>query len=144
MTAQITSERIDDIPLLMRWLLDMHIDQIIDAVLGAPHGNRQGLSFGQVAVVFVAYVLTECNHFLSPVRDWVSQHRHVLTRALGCAIRDTDFTDERLEDLMDALGTDEMGEQLEEQLGQHLIRAYALPTAVTVGLPTSGAAPVDP
>ena len=45
-TAQITSERIDDLPLLMQWLLDMHIDQIIDAVLGPPHGNRQGLSSG--------------------------------------------------------------------------------------------------
>ena len=42
-TAQITSERIDDIPLLLQWLLDMHIDQLIDAVLKSPHGNRQGL-----------------------------------------------------------------------------------------------------
>jgi hypothetical protein len=32
-TAHIISERIDDIPLLLQWLLDMHIDQIIDAVL---------------------------------------------------------------------------------------------------------------
>jgi transposase len=127
-TAQITSERIDDIPLLMRWLLDMHIDQIIDRVLGTPHGNRQGLSYGQLAVVFVAYILTECNHFLSPVRDWVSKHQQALTQALGCPIRDTDFSDERLQDLLDALGRDAVGESLEEQLGQHLIRAYALPT----------------
>ena len=127
-TAQINSERIDDIPLLMRWLLDMHIDQIVDNVLGTPHGNRQGLSYGQLAVVFVAYILSQCNHFLSPVRDWVSKHQHVLTQALGCPIRDTDFTDDRLQDLLDALGDDAVGEQLEEQLGQHLIRAYALPT----------------
>ena len=127
-TAQITSERIDDVPLLMRWLVDMHIDQIIDAVLKSPHGNRQGLSYGQLAVVFVAYILTECNHFLSPVRDWVTKHQHALTQALGCPIRDTDFTDERLADLLDAVGRDEVGEALEEQLGQHLLRAYALPT----------------
>lgn len=127
-TAQITSERIDDLPLLLRWLLDMHIDQIIDAVLKAPHGNRRGLSYGQLTLVFVAYILTECNHFLSPVRDWVTKHEHALTQALGCPIRDTDFTDERLEDLLDAVGRDEVGEALEEQLGQHLIRAYALPT----------------
>jgi len=127
-TAQITSERIDDIPLLIRWLLDMHLDQIIDAVLGTPHGNRQGLSYGQLVVVFVAYILTECNHFLSPVRDWVTKHQHALTQALGCPLRDTDFTDERLADLLDALGEDAVGEKLEEQLGQHLIRAYALPT----------------
>lgn len=127
-TAQITSERIDDIPLLLQWLLDMHIDQIIDAVLKSPHGNRQGLSYGQLAVVFVAYILTECNHFLSPVRDWVSKRQHTLTQALGCPIRDTDFTDERLEDLLDAIGGDAVGEALEAHLGQHLIRAYALPT----------------
>jgi len=127
-TARITSERIDDLPLLLRWLLDMHIDQIIDAVLKSPHGNRQGLSYGQLAVVFVAYILTECNHFLSPVRDWVTKHQHALTQALGCPIRDTDFTDERLADLLDAVGRDEVGEALEEQLGRHLLRAYALPT----------------
>lgn len=127
-TARIDSERIDDIPLLMQWLLDMHIDQIVDNVLAAPHGNRQGLSYGQLAVVFVAYILSQCNHFLSPVRDWVSKHQHVLTQALGCPIRDTDCTDDRLQDLLDALGDDAVGEQLEEQLGQHLIRAYALPT----------------
>jgi len=127
-TARITSERIDDIPLLLRWLLDMQIDQIIDAVLKSPHGNRQGLSYGQLTVVFVAYILTECNHFLSPVRDWVTRHQHALTQALGCPIRDTDFTDERMEDLLDAVGRAEVGEALEEQLGQHLIRAYALPT----------------
>ena len=127
-TAQITSERIDDVPLLLQWLLDMHIDQIIDAVLKSPHGNRQGLSYGQLAVVFVAYILTECNHFLSPVRDWVTKHQHALTQALGCPIRATDFTDERLADLLDAVGRDEVGEALEEQLGQHLLRAYALPT----------------
>ena len=126
--AQITSERIDDIPLLMQWLFDMHIAQIIDAVLNTPHGNRQGLSYGQLAVVFVAYILRQCNHFLSPVRDWVTKHQHALTQALGCPIRDTDFTDERLEDLLDALGEDAVGEKLEAQLGQHLIRAYALPT----------------
>lgn len=124
----ITSERIDDVPLLVYWLLRMHIDKIIDTVLGPPHGNRQGLSYGQLAVVFIAYILTECNHFLSPVRDWVSKRRECLSQALGCPIRDTDFTDDRLESLLDALGNDDVEEQVEVQMGQHLIRAYALPT----------------
>jgi len=124
----ITSERIDDIPLLIHWLLKMHIDKIIDAVVGPPHGNRQGLSYGQLAVVFVAYILSVCNHFLSPVRDWVEKHRHCLERALGHPIRATDFTDDRLEDLLDAIGTDTVIEQVEEQMGRHLLRAYELPT----------------
>jgi len=127
-TAQIASERIDDIPLLIQWLLNMHIDTIIDAVVKPPHGNRQGLSYGQLAVVYIAYILTTCNHFLSPVRDWVAKHQHVLTLALGWPLQVNDFTDDRLEDLLDAVGEETVGEALETQLGQHLIRAYALPT----------------
>lgn len=130
-TGRISSERIDDIPLLMGWLLEMQIDRIIDAAIGAPHGNRQGLSYGQLAVVYVAYILSQCNHFLSPVRGWVAKHQHCLTQALGQPIGETDFTDERLEDLLDAIGREGVGEVIEEQLGQHLIRAYALPTATT-------------
>ena len=125
----IASERIDDVPLLVYWLLRMHIDKIIDTVLSPPHGNWQGLSYGQLAVVFIAYILTECNHFLSPVRDWVWARRECSSQALGHSIRDTDFTDDWLEDLLDAVGADEVEEQIEMQLGQHLIRAYALPTA---------------
>ena len=79
----VTSERIDYIPLLIYWLRRMYIDNIIDAVLGRPHGNWQGLSYGQLALVFIAYILTECNHFLSPVQDWVRNHRLCLSRALG-------------------------------------------------------------
>ena len=62
------------------------------------------------------------------MRDWVTRHQRALTQALGCSIRDTDFSDERVEDLLDAIGRAAVGEALEEQLGQHLIRVYALPT----------------
>lgn len=51
-TVTIDSERIDDVPLLMHWMLEVHIDRIIDSAIGAPHGNRQGLSYGQLAVVY--------------------------------------------------------------------------------------------
>jgi len=105
-TSTITSERIDDIPLLVHWLHEMQVDTTIDAVLGPPHGNRQGLSSGHLAVVFLAYILSTCNHFLSPVRDWVAKRHHCLEHALGQPIRETDCTDDRLEDLLDALGAD--------------------------------------
>jgi transposase len=127
-TGRITSERIDDIPLLMHWMLEMHIDRIIDAAIGTPHGNRQGLSYGQLAIVYVAYILSQCCHFLSPVREWVGKHQQCLTWALGQPIGETDFTDDRLEDLLDAVGQDDVGEKIEKQLGQHLIQAYDLPT----------------
>jgi len=127
-TVTIDSERIDDIPLLMHWMLEMHIDRIIDAAIGIPHGNRQGLSYGRLAVVYLAYILSECRHFLSSVQEWVAKHQQSLTQALGEPIGETDFTDDRLEDLLDVIGQEDVGEKIEQQLGQHLIRAYGLPT----------------
>ena len=127
-TGTIDSERIDDIPLLMHWMLEMHIDRIIDAAIGAPHGNRQGLSYGQLAVVYLAYILSECHHFMSSVQEWVAKHQQCLTQVLSQPIGETDFTDDRLEDLLDAVGQEDVGEKIEKQLGQHLIRAYELPT----------------
>jgi len=127
-TGTIDSERIDDIPLLMHWMLEMHIDRIIDAAIGIPHGNRQGLSYGRLAVVYLAYILSECRHFLSSVQEWVAKHQQSLTQALGEPIGETDFTDDRLEDLLDVIGQEDVGEKIEQQLGQHLIRAYGLPT----------------
>ena len=47
-----TSERMDELPLLVYWLKQMQVDVIIDRVLGAPHGNWEGLSYGELALVF--------------------------------------------------------------------------------------------
>jgi len=126
----LTSERVDDLPLLVHQLRRMEVDQSIDQVLLPPHGNRQGLSFGQLAVGFLAYILTECDHRLSPVEGWTQDRRESLSEALGAAVREKDFTDDRLEDLLAALGDEATcpWEALEEHLGQHLIRAYSLPT----------------
>ena len=53
--------------MLVYWLKQMQVDVIIDSVLGAPHGNWEGLSRGELALVFIAYVVMNCTHFLSPV-----------------------------------------------------------------------------
>ena len=123
-TSTIPSERIDDIPLLLHWLRAMQVDKIIDAVLDPPHGNRQGLSYGQLTVVCLAYMLSTCHHSLSPVRDWVAKRRHCVEHALGQPIRETDCTDDRLEDLLDALGADQASEAIEEhrKLGEELAK----------------------
>ena len=125
-----TSERIDDLPLLIYWLRRMQVDVIIDQVLGPPHGNWEGLSAGEVALVFVAYVLMCCTHFLSPMQTWVSKHLVSLSQAMGKLVREADFTDDRLGVILSRLGdgATRPGEQIELELGQHLVRAYALPT----------------
>ncbi|MBI4670758.1 MAG: transposase [Chloroflexi bacterium] len=130
---RITSERIDELPLLIAWLKRMQVDVIIDRVLGTPHGNWEGLSYGEVALVFVAYVLMCCTHFLNPMQEWAGKHLESLSQALGKPVRAADFTDDRLALLLSRLGDEQTHPetQIELALGQHLLYAYALPTETT-------------
>ncbi|MBD2562013.1 MULTISPECIES: hypothetical protein [Nostoc] len=41
--TQISSERIDDIPVIVEWLVQMEIAKLIGQKLNKPHGNHQGL-----------------------------------------------------------------------------------------------------
>ena len=127
-----TSERIDQLPMLINWLKNMHVDRIIDQVLGTPHGNWNGLSYGEVAMVFVAYVLMRCTHFLSPMEEWASKHLISLNQALGKTVRTEDFTDDRLAVVLSHLGDEatQPGEQIELELGRHMLRAYTLPAEI--------------
>ena len=40
----------------------MNIAAIIDENLLPPHGNRQGLSYGQLAVLLLTYIISEGDH----------------------------------------------------------------------------------
>lgn len=127
--SKTTSERIDNLPVLIYWLKQMQVDVIIDRVLGPPHGNWDGLSYGEVALVFVAYVVMCCTHLLSPMQEWARQHLVSLSQALGKPVREQDFTDDRLGSVLSRLGEEatQPGEAIELALGRHVLRAYALP-----------------
>ena len=55
---KISSERIDDIPLILEWLKQMQIAKYIDQKLKKPHGNYQGMSYGQLSVLLLTYIIT--------------------------------------------------------------------------------------
>ena len=65
-------ERIDSLPLLYHWLDQMKVAVIIDQIWSRP-SKWQGLSFGQLAVLFLMYVISTRNHRLSGMEDWVEQ-----------------------------------------------------------------------
>ena len=120
-------ERVDSIPLILHWLKKMRVQEIIDAIW-RPHGNWQGLSYGQLAVLFLTYVLHLRTHRLSGVEDWVVQHLSVLEQATGWHIGLKEATDDRLGILLESLGEDQdQSVRFQRQLGQHLVQAYALP-----------------
>ena len=109
----------------------MRVVEIIDLVLPPPHPNREGLSYGQLVLLFLTYVLHMRTHRLSSMVEWVANHRWGFFRATGWAIHPKEATDDRLGDLLMVLGSDEKrGYDLQRELGHHLIKAYALPSNV--------------
>ncbi|MDO9130850.1 MAG: hypothetical protein Q7U34_13395 [Anaerolineales bacterium] len=48
------------------------LPEIFDHHLGR-HGLHQGLSWGWIATIWLAHILTESNHRKRPVQSWVKQ-----------------------------------------------------------------------
>lgn len=123
-------ERVDNLPIIITWLLNMQVHTIIDR-LWSRHGNWQGLSYGQLALLFVAYVIHRRTHRLMSMESWLNDHRVVISQLTGWSLGQKEATDDRLGLLLSALGEDEeQGVRLQQQMGQHLIQAFALPTEV--------------
>jgi len=120
-------ERIDDIPLLVSLGQAVHLDTAVDTHLGT-HGAQQGLSNGQLTVVWLAYVLSEGDHSKSGVEAWAWRHRRLLERLLGRPLRRVDFTDDRLGNLLHRFSDTAKWEALETAVWQASAQVYALET----------------
>jgi len=130
-TVEISSEQIDDIPVIVEWLKKMEIAKWIDKSLSRPHGNHKGMSYGQLSVLLLTYIITQADHRLCAVEGWVKTHIKVLELVTGWSIGEKDASDDRLARVVEELGRQEEAcAQIEMKLGQHLIRAYELPTEV--------------
>lgn len=129
--VKIYSERIDDIPVIVEWLKKMEIAKWIDQKLSPPHGNHEGMSYGQLSVLLLTYIITQSDHRLSAVEPWVEAHRKILELSTGWSIGKKDASDDRLARVVEELGKQsEARQEIEIKLGRHLIRAYELPTEV--------------
>lgn len=123
-------ERVDEIPIIFHKVKQMGIQERIDR-FWPTHGNWQGLSYGQLAVLFMIYVIHSMNHRLSGMEAWVTQHQYLLAQLTGWTVTPKDATDDRLGLLIEALGTDlERLLQYQIEQGASIVQAYALPTAV--------------
>ena len=91
----VQQERLDDIPLLLGMMRRMKISKVIDKRLGTHH-LHQGLSNGDLAMGWIAYILSESDHRKSAVEDWAHQHQQTLESFFGTALRPHEFNDDRL------------------------------------------------
>lgn len=123
-------ERVDTIPLIHTMLERMGVAEVVDRIF-IPHGNWSGLSYGQLSVLFVTYVLHSLTHRLSSMESWVKKHKTVIEQVTGWKLTEKDATDDRLCRLVEVLGHDmEMIYKYQLQMSPRLISGYQLPTGV--------------
>lgn len=125
MAQLIANERVDDIPLLLNQMERLALSRLVDEHF-EQHGNWQGLSLGQVLVGWLSYLLSQGDHRLNQVEEWASGLNSTLSRCLSPRVRSLDFSDDRLERVLDRLGDDVRWDNFEGALNRHTIRVYDL------------------
>jgi transposase len=126
-TSDIITERVDDIPLLLTQIMQMGIPDLLDAHFPT-HNNWEGLSLGWTAAIWLTHILSQADHRLNKVQEWVAKHIQTISGVTGLTIRALDFSDDRLAIILRYLNQDESWQKYEIDQGKHLIRVYDLST----------------
>jgi len=121
----VTVERVDDFALLLQVMMRLGVPAILDQHIPR-HWLQEGLSWGWVATIWLAHIVSQGDHRKLTVRDWVRQAHTTLEATTGLSIRDTDFTDDRLTIVLRELSKPEYWHAIERDLGQNTVRAYDL------------------
>lgn len=119
------TERVDDIPLLLAQLERMGVQELLDQHFPT-HGNWQGLSLGQVAIVWLSHILSQADHRMNQVQSWAEQRIESLGIILGQEVRALDLSDDRLESVLFNLSKNESWSSFEQALSQRQLQVYDL------------------
>jgi transposase len=126
----VTTERVDDIPLLLAHMRRMGLPVLLDSHFPV-HGNRHGLSFGWTATIWLAHILSQADHRMNQVQSWVERQVDTLRTCAGQPVQVLDLTDDRLADVLRILSDDIYWANFERGLTGTLLRVYDLrPTRV--------------
>jgi transposase len=125
-TLRLTHERVDDVPLILGFLIQLRLPQLLDRHL-KPHPHHQGLSLGWLIAFWITYVLSQADHRKSHVRAWANKLHHCLEAVTGLTLRDVDFTDDRLTLLLARLSHPETWDRIEADLWNGTCEVYCLP-----------------
>ena len=121
----INTERIDDFPLLLETMMRLGLPEILDRHLNR-HGLHQGLSWGWIATIWLAHILSQGDHRKLPVQAWVKKTQETIELLTGQKVSEMDFTDDRLAILLRRLSKADTWQEIETELGQNILRVYKL------------------
>ncbi|BDA70062.1 unknown protein [Calothrix sp. PCC 7716] len=121
----ITSERVDDIPVLLTQLERMGVKQLIDKHFPT-HGNWEGESLGSVAIIWLTHILSQADHRLNHVQGWVAKRLETLKAFAGEKLKELDLTDDRLQSLLRYFNKDDSWKPFEAELSGNIIQVYDL------------------
>ena len=121
----VTTERVDDIPILLAQSDTMGIPELLDEYF-KPHGNWEGISLGWTTAVWLAHILSEGDHRMNQVQSWVAHRLHTLQLCTGQEVQERSWSDDRLALVLDALAQPEQWQCFETALTQRIIRVYQL------------------
>ncbi len=127
MTEQltVTTERVDDLPILLRQSDDMGIPELLDEYF-KPHGNWEGMSLGWTTAIWLTHILSEGDHRMNQVQGWATHRVQTLSICSGQAVNERGLSDDRLALVLDALSDEQKWQQFETALSRQLIRVYDL------------------
>jgi len=136
-TLTITTERVDDLPLLLTHLTRMGVPSLLEQHFHQ-HGNWQGISAGLVATIWLAHVLSQGDHRLNQVQPWAETRLLTLQTCTHQPVQPLDLTDDRLASVLRMLSDDAAWTSFERALTRDTLRVYDLrPARVRIDTTTS-------
>lgn len=125
---------VSDIAVLYRQIEELRIQEIMDSIIKL-HGNWEGLSLGHICSIWFCYMLSEADHKLSSVEPWVQAHLELLAAISGQdSIRVKDFTDDKLEKVLDYLSDTENWRKISVEISQSSFTVYDIEKNPTIRL----------
>ena len=118
-------ERVDDIPLIIGLANKLHLAEVLDHHMGT-HRLQRGLNNGQLAVGWLASILSQADHRKSAVRDWANGMPRTLEQLLGHPIREVELRDDRLGGVLSRLSDDATWDAIERALWTATVTVYEL------------------
>jgi transposase len=132
-TLELTHERVDDVPLLLSFLIQLRLPEVLDRHL-PPHPLHQGISNGWLITIWIVYILSQADHRKSPVQAWADGLQHTLETLIDQPLRPVEFSDDRLTLALNRLSDPQVWPDLEADLWHTQCDVYALPPVQRVHL----------